>query len=454
MKSYLSLFRNVKFNIGVFSALAIASIFGTLLPQIPENPDKVREFIQNAPQWGAFLEKSGFFNIYYSWWYVGLLGLLAFDVIVCKIIFGKFPGLDFFSKRELGSKIILTQIHQKWYEEKRTLLQVSEQLESVLRERKFKIFPQVRHESGEVAILAVKGHLQKYGSWISHISILLVLSSNLVGSLYGFREILNIPEGTSLKMQNRPWVVACDRFQVEWYKGTSTPKKFASDLRLFDRGQLAKTETTIVNEPIEHERVRFYQASYGPYLREARVGFFLRQSPKSSPTVTLRLDEDVPVPGTPYSLRILQFVPDFSLNEKREVVSQSVQPSNPALQILVLRDGKPLKAPWIFENYPMLQMPPVQKEDEFILLLADYVPAYYTGLQITYDPGADLFWIACTILVGGLMMLFYLHHRKIWIFLKENPEGISVHVGAYSSKGKSYEGEFNRLIEDFQLSKI
>ncbi|OGR56722.1 MAG: hypothetical protein A3I11_05865 [Elusimicrobia bacterium RIFCSPLOWO2_02_FULL_39_32] len=452
MKNALTPFRNIKFNIYLFAVLALASLVGTLIPQMPENPDRVKEFIQNSPKWGAFFEKIEFFNIYYSWWYIGLLALMAFNLIVCKIIFDKFPGLKTFKKEELEPSVLEKLSFQKSWMTNLTQAEFLERAKQALHSKRYTLKVIQEQESENCKIFASKYGFQRFGSWVSHISILIVLAANLTGALYGFRETLNLTEGTASRMQNRPWTVACDKFRVDWYPQTSTPKTFASSLRVFEKGLLVENKEIVVNEPLEYKKVRFYQASYGPYLKEARIGFFLRKDPKKSPTVTLRLDEESPVPGTPYSLRILQFIPDFSMDENRQVSSRSVQANNPALQILVSRNGKPFKAPWIFENFPTLQMPPVQKEDEFILVLAEYVPAYYTGLQIAYDPGADFFWIACSILVLGLMVLFYFHQRKIWIFLSKDSLtlGTQIRMGAASSRGRSFENEFLGLVQELE----
>lgn len=452
MKKYLTVFQNIKFNVWLFSALAVASILGTLIPQIPENPDKVREFLAHSPKIGAIFEKAQLFNIYFSWWFVGLLGLLAFDVIVCKLIFAKFPGLHTFRKKDRDPSLLSGL---EWKEEWRTRLkmgQAAQKIEERLEKRKYKvgIFPVGGGD--KMAVLAARHRLQRFGSWVSHIAILLILLSNLTGALYGFKEILNIVEGTHQKMQNRPWTVACDQFIVEWYPDSSTPRTFASDLRLYDGGVLAETRRIVVNEPLEYKKVRFYQASYGPYLKEARVGFFMRKDPKRSPAVTLHLDEEVPVPGTPYSLRILQFIPDFSMGEDMRPESRSVHPHNPALQVQISRDGKPLRAPWIFQNFPGMQMPPVEEGDDFVPVLAEYVPSFYTGLQIAYDPGADLFWISCAVLVLGLMVLFYMHHRKVWIFLEPDADGkgAKITAGGYSSRGRAFQAEFARLVHELK----
>ena len=454
MKKFLTPFQNIKLNIILFAAIALASIFGTLIPQIPENPGKVEAFIQKSPQLGEMMNRVQLFNIYYSWWFIGMLGLMAFNVIVCKLIFGKFPGFNTFKNSEQRTDIFYSlpmKSDEIFLENKKIFL---ENVGIYFKNKKYAIQKIDHFADGKVFLLASKHRMQRYGSWISHVSILLVLLANFTGALYGFREVLNIPEETSVKMQNRPWVIACDQFTIDWYANSNTPKTFASQLRLFDRGHLVKNQKIVVNEPLEYKKTRFYQATYGPYLKEARIGVFLRQNPKQSPTVMVRLNEDSPVPGTPYSLRILQFSPDFQMDEKMNPGSKSALPNNPALQILVSKNGKPYQAPWIFQHFPGMHMPPIKKEDDFILILADYVPAFSTGIQVMYDPGADLFWLACAILVSGLMLLFYLHHRKIWILVypSESKQEWNAKVGAYSSRGKSFESDFSDL--ELDLKKI
>ena len=447
MKKYLSIFRNIKFNIGLFALLAIFSMIGTLIPQIPENPGKVEEFIARSPKLGPLFQKLELFNIYHSWWFIGLLGLLAFDVIVCKLIFGKFPGSSTFKKEEQTANALFAQkFRASWNVSEEPDGYAKKMIEQLKKEGYVsKMFP--LPTENQWMILACRHRVQRFGSWVSHISILIILLANLTGALYGFREVLNLPQGLSSPMQNRPWLVTCDQFMVDWYPGTETPKTFTSSLRLFEHGRMVREQKILVNEPLEYKKVRIYQASYGPYLKEARIGFYVRKNPKRSQALTVKLDEDTAVPGTPYSLRILQFVPDFSLDKNKEVVSRSVHPQNPAVQILISENGKPIKAPWIFEKFPAVQMPPIQSEDEFVLLLAEYVPAYYTGLQITYDPGADFFWSGCAILVAGLMILFYFHHRKLWLLVEKNSagNGTIIQMGGYSSRGKSFEEEFEGL---------
>ena len=449
IKRYLVLFQSVKFNIGLFAVLAFSSLLGTVIPQFPENPEGVRDWMVHSPKISPYLQKIYFFDVYHSWWFVSLLGLMAFDVIVCKLIFGKFPGWQTFRSTERSAEFVRALAFNKEWDCAENVSAVAAQVTKRLKKEKYRS-EIVFKKDGSVLILAARQRLQRYGSWTSHIAIVLVLLSNLTGALYGFRETMNVPEGSAARMQHRPWTVACDKFSVEWYKDSKTPKTFSSQIRLFDAGFLKAEKKVLVNYPLQYRGTRFYQSTYGAHLKEAKIGVFLRDHPKQSPTLFLHLDEEVKIPNTPYSLRILQFIPDFVMDEKLGPSSRSALPQNPALQILISKNGQPLRAPWIFQNFPGMHMPPITEADEFILILADYQHAFYTGLQITYDPGANLFWTACAILVVSLMLLFYLHCRRVWVYISPMESWTKIIAGGLSSRGKHFEQEWMRVLQKLQ----
>ena len=269
IKRVLKPFQNIKFNISLFAALAVASLLGTIIPQIPENPDKVEEFLHNSPKLGFMFEKLELFNIYYSWWFVGFLGLLAFDVVVCKLIFGKFPGLRTFKNVEREPDVTGRQSFSDSWTTNQPASATAARLTELLRKRKYFVRVQSSLENGGSLLLASRHRIQRFGSWVSHVSILVILLANFAGALYGFRETVSIPEGGSHKLKNRDWVLTCDKFLVEWYTDSDTPRTFASDLRLFVNGHVTREQKIMVNEPMEHKKVRFYQANYGPTLKEA-----------------------------------------------------------------------------------------------------------------------------------------------------------------------------------------
>ena len=423
-------------------------MLGTLIPQMREAPDNVQTFTAAHPSLGLVFEKIGFFNIYYSWWFIALLSLMAFNVIVCKIVFGKYPGPRTFKEGEKNAAFIAGQKFKGEFEVSSAPDAAARQAEQALAKKGFSV-ERRDFVDGSALLLAAKHRPQRFGSWVSHICILMILLANVVGFLYGFRENLEIPEGGWTEMRHRPWRVECDDFTVDFYDETATPKTFSSDLRIFQEHELIAESKILVNEPLEHQGVRFYQATYAPFLKHAKLGLFMKKNPDdSTPPMLLKQNEEVRVPGTPYSLKILQFIPAFYLDENQKAASRSPNLLNPAVKLLISKNGQPVKSPWIFVNFPGLQMPPMQEMDEFIPVLAETVPGYFTGIQAAYDPGADMFWLGCTVFVLSLMVLFYLHHRKIWVLAAKDAAGRTVvRVGASSSRGNSFELEFQDILQ-------
>ncbi|MBI5710479.1 MAG: hypothetical protein HZC42_09280 [Candidatus Eisenbacteria bacterium] len=67
----------------------------------------------------------------------------------------------------------------------------------------------------------------------------------------------------------------------------------------------------------------------------------------------VKLKEDFQVGDTPYSARVVEFVPDFAMDLKsRKVLSRSNEPKNPAFRIIVREKGVPQDTTWAFLNMP------------------------------------------------------------------------------------------------------
>lgn len=67
----------------------------------------------------------------------------------------------------------------------------------------------------------------------------------------------------------------------------------------------------------------------------------------------VRLKEEFPVGDTDFSARVVEFVPDFSIDMKtRKVRSLSNEPRNPAVRIIVRQKGAPQDTTWAFLNFP------------------------------------------------------------------------------------------------------
>jgi len=82
----------------------------------------------------------------------------------------------------------------------------------------------------------------------------------------------------------------------------------------------------------------------------------------------------------------------------------------------------------------------------FIPMLDNFDQVYYTGLQLTEDPGMNIVWIGSAILVIGLCIMFYMPHRKLWLIVKPAGDKLEVSLAAMTNRNEmAFEQTFNDL---------
>ena len=75
----------------------------------------------------------------------------------------------------------------------------------------------------------------------------------------------------------------------------------------------------------------------------------------------------------------------------------------------------------------------------------------YTGLQVAWDPGVPMVWIACTVMMIGLYMAFFVAHRRIWIRIDSDPGNTAVLMAGTSNRNPaSFENNFEAALADLK----
>ena len=65
--------------------LALASVTGSLLPQIPNSPDRVARYLTDHPVVGELFWRLGLFDVFGSWWFALITILLFVSLIACLV---------------------------------------------------------------------------------------------------------------------------------------------------------------------------------------------------------------------------------------------------------------------------------------------------------------------------------------------------------------------------------
>ncbi|MBI4374849.1 MAG: cytochrome c biogenesis protein ResB [Elusimicrobia bacterium] len=470
----MRLLRSIRFNIFLGLLIALAAAVGTLLPQVPEVPEKVSQFHQAHPQWSKLFDFFGLFNIYQSWWFMGMLGLMAFDIIVCKL-WNKPPDVGMVAlppeinreeeiERQLSRKEAALKLkpYQALLRSDLPFDDAFGKAEGALKEAGYRLSPEFRGASGG-AFVATKHGLQRWGSYIAHIALVVILAGSLVKGLFGFVEMVPVLEGGSRAMQNKPdWEVYVDKFTVRYYEGTRTPKIFSSVMRVQQGDRELGAKTIYVNDPLDIGGVRFYQASWGA------GGMFRSVTLKiGAQKLSLPQKKRVKIKGTPFTVEADMMLPNFTIKDG-QADTASLDLQNPAVRLSFTAGPHKTSPLWLFENNPELCF----VEDEngmldhapkppFQIVAID--PVLFSGIQVAYDPGYRIVLTGAILWLTGIVSLFYLHRRRLWVLVEPDDGQARITLGGWSSRGpKEYEREFQGLVKrlgsslacsDFQISR-
>jgi cytochrome c biogenesis protein len=302
--------------------------------------------------------------------------------------------------------------------------------------------PVVTEKDGEVHLYAQKNPWCRLGVYVVHLSIVIIFIGAIVGSLFGYKGWVQITEGTSeskvLGRNNKTidlgFAVKLEKFSVAFYE-TGAPKEFKSILTVLENGKPVSGYVNIpivVNDPLTYKGITFYQSSYGPAGEGGTFFFTVKDRKGGAPIkITARQGESVQLPGG-RSMHVTE-----STQDVRQFIPQM---SGPAARIEVHSPGKQPDSFIVFRNFPKLD------EDRGGDLIFSYDGSdekFYTGLQVAKDPGVWVVWFGCTLMVIGIIMAFFMSHKRIWVRISSN--GRVVVAGSASKNQPAFQGAFEEL---------
>ncbi|MDX9787209.1 MAG: cytochrome c biogenesis protein ResB [Desulfobacterales bacterium] len=428
-------FASVRLTVVVLLTLAVTSIIGTLIPQNAEPAGYIQKYGVEAYRIFSILNLT---DMYHSGWFRFFMAMLTMNIVVCsldrlsatlKIVFVKNPkfqierfrGLDDNSGR-LSSK-------------------TPAELISLYSDRVSGWFGYWRTEETDrgVAIFAEKGRWCRLGFYLVHMSIVLLLLGGLIGSIFGFDGNVNIPEGESvgeIHQSNSQVPIAldfriqCDDFSVSFYE-TGQPKEYKSRLTLLEGGNPVLTREIVVNQPLRYKGINIFQSSYGqmPSVQgrldpEKILLNFEDLETKSRFSVTAAVGKSVQLPENRGAFLIKQ-IEDAKvfrgMNLGHTVVGELSLSGQAPKEILL---------PTQFPKFDKM------RQGRMIITLKETEPRYYTGLQVTSDPGVWLVYVGFMMLILGCLVTFFMSHQRLCIEVMPSGQGSRVIVTGMANKNK------------------
>ena len=435
-------FCSLKLTIITLILLALTSIIGTIIQQGKPK----QEYLQNlgiSESTYELLNSLQVFNMYHSWWFLALMGLFAVNLICCSI--KRFPKV-WKTVREptltADEGLFRTLSNRDEVVAHGSMESVRTQVQALLT-KKFAA-PVVTEADDKVYFFAQKAPYARFGVYVTHLSILIIFFGAMLGNVFGYKAFVNIVEGTAVdavwarSAQQEPiplgFEVYCEDFEVTFYEDSGRPKDYTSDLIVRENGREVLRKTIEVNDPLQYGGLTFYQSSYGPagdpvYRFQVKV-----RETGEVVEVTGKQGAQLALPGGA-ALIPMGYASNY-------------QNFGPAAQVNIAMNGQPRGNPFIvLQNHPSFDE---RRGGPFIVSLLEGQQSYYTGLQVTKDPGVWVVWLGCFLLVVGSLVAFFLSHRRLWVTLQPLEKGVGVKLGGVAHRNQpAFTLFFDELKKDF-----
>jgi len=452
-----NLFASVKLVVLLIAFIGLTSIVGTVIEQQGEperNIQLLTKIFGKTAAPGAYqvFYTLGFMDMYHSWWFLLSLLLVSANLIICSL--DRLPRIHKVASepaKALPQDSFGRFSIKKEFTLKGDLDHVKGKIHRKLKKLGFN--PEEENKEGSIQFFAQKGGFTRYGVYVTHLSILVILLGAVVGNFFGFNGFLNLPEGAvsdvaySRNGSEHPlgFSLRCDDFSIQFYGTSDMPKEYMSWLTVIEKGREVFTKAIEVNTPLRYRGYTFYQSSYGP-VPESRGVLVFRLTPSGGKPeeIGLRVGESFQMPGTKLVGTILDFTPALSFDENGKPFTYTQMMNNPAVWIEFKENGKEKYSGWVVKRYPQTWKLP----DGHMVELIDNWGAQYTGLQVRKDPGVWIVYLGCILLSLGLYGTFFLSHKKIWALLTKEKGKIHVKIAASSNKNRiSYERRIDRILK-------
>lgn len=427
-------FISVKLAIITLIVLAVTSILGTIIEQ-NQPPEKYHQVYED---WAfALMNRLSLFDMYHSWWFLLLLVLFTVNLTCCTI--DRFPKMWKVVRNprtKLDESLEKSLALADRWKKKGTLADWTAKYSGALSSSFAK--PTVTEEGGEVHLYAETGVASRFGVYVTHLSIIVIFIGAILGNVLGFKGYVNIPEGEAIaqvpvrggnRTQDLGFTVRCNAFSLETYP-SGQPKAYKSDLSVIEGGREVARKTIVVNDPLQHKGIWFYQSSYGQAGGATAQVAVARKDGTPMGSLALAANEAVQVAG--YGIvRGVNY-------------DQNFQGNGPALQVTVEKPGQPAASFWLFQSRPDLDR---QRNDSLVFSFGGLSSKMFTGLQVAKDPGVNIVWLGCTLMTIGIIMAFFLSHQRVWVRLSQGADGrVEVVLAGSASRNRlAFEKRFERI---------
>lgn len=437
---------SLKLTLFTLIMLAVTSIIGTVILQKRTDAEYLQMYSEKVVRLFKALD---FFDMYNSWWFILLLALMTVNLIACSI--NRFPSSWKLARKPMttptdGFMQALTT-RSEFISRKYSPEQTANVLTSLLEKSNGKV--QQTEVNGKIYLFNQKGWFSRFGAYVVHASIIVILLGAIMGVIWGQKAYVNIPQGGETTVAfdrdtRQPvelgFAVRCDDFTIDFYPNSRMPREYRSLLTVVDAGQEVpgyQKLPVIVNGPMTYKGWTFYQSSYG----QAGDPMF-RLTVKSRETgseQTYELSENA-------TAELPDGRGNFSIFRQPESTFRFGDGAGIRVQ-----DSDGTGRPFVvFQRFPEFDE---KRGGKYVFTLEEIFTPMYTGLEVAKDPGVPVVWLGCGLMIFGCFAAFFISHRRLWVVIESTGGKTGVILGGNSHRNQpGFELFFDELKHEFRTA--
>ncbi|HSH50765.1 MAG TPA: cytochrome c biogenesis protein ResB, partial [Bacteroidales bacterium] len=417
----------------------VVAAFGTIFPQeyfIPQNADPAVFYEQKYGFVGKLYYVLGLYEMYGSWWFTLLLGLLGLSILIASLdrVIPLYRSL----KKQSVTRHDQFMKRQRLFS-KSKVDNSSEELEKVekqLIEKKYK----VKKENGN--LFAEKNRFSRWGPYVNHVGLLIILLGGMLRAVPGMyvdeMVLIREDETVAIPGTNNEYYIKNNEFILEMYNaeedekfkdaldrmGGMSPKNYQTNATVYkvkgekvigEKPDLEKIKDfdIKVNQPLKFDGYALYQTNYQQEMKAMIFEFTNKETNEGLGRVTI----DLYNPKKEYDLGngnkviLTNYYPDFEW-KNNELTTKSKFPNNPGFVFEMFTPETPegeLSFVAIRQTIEPLG------ETKYKMKFAGMEPSYSTVLTVKRDYTLGLMILGATIFMIGVVQGMYWNHRRIWM---------------------------------------
>jgi len=470
----------VKFGVVLLCILVFLSFLGMVIIQQNVNGFDAY-YASRTPAEKTVFGALGLFDIYYSWYFKGLLLLLSLNIVLASI--DRFPSAwSYISKPKLNGtkKWLLARhsnavIHINSDDEKSAAEKIAETF------KKNGLKPTISEKNGATYVFGENGKWNRLGAYIVHVALLTLFLGHFVALQTGFDADVNMSPGQvsneiqlirfNLDKKERfavglPFTITCTDIQQKLIDPGGSIETFntldwRTQIKINDPAYGETIADVSLNKPFSYRGYRFFQAQTVPVGNARTMALELTAQTEGAKPQIINLERNGTTKLEDGTLIAYEaFLPDFVFNNGKPD-TKSGKYNNPVAVLQVTPPEGEKTRVFAFAGNTAENIPVGAPKAGYKWKLKEFekTPLAHV-LSIKYDPfnGAFIAWYFGGIgLIFALSFVFFISHKRIWAMIekKELSDNYEIVLGGDTNRNHfGFEDKFKKVVKDLDNSNL